>query len=237
VGLERWLCELISLVSLFPGSWSIIGIFSLTCDPTIHPAMPFDLLEIPGAYFVPCCVSAFIAVVARRGNGLVLRGKTSWLDFTFRGIRHQVRLGKDINRTGARELGAVERSKILRGEAGIGGKERRDITFEKASEEFLQWGPGQQAARTVEFYGYCLKALEGSFAGKKLSEIHLIEKHKQKRLAEGFKVEVSRELTCLNALFNRCQERKKFEGENPVRSVKRIDELLNRVRFLSPEEE
>ena len=41
--------------------------------------------------------------MARRGDGLVLRNKTWWLDFTFRGIRHQVRLGKGINRTVARE--------------------------------------------------------------------------------------------------------------------------------------
>jgi hypothetical protein len=76
--------------------------------------------------------------MARRGKGLVLRGKTWWLDFTFRGIRHQNRFGKSINKTVAGELAAVERSKILRGEAGIGGKKRKDITFEKASEEFLK---------------------------------------------------------------------------------------------------
>jgi hypothetical protein len=34
--------------------------------------------------------------MARRGDGLVLRGKTWWLDFTFRWIRHQSRLGMDI---------------------------------------------------------------------------------------------------------------------------------------------
>jgi hypothetical protein len=37
--------------------------------------------------------------MARRGDGLVLRSKTWWLDFTFRGIRHQVRLGKDADKT------------------------------------------------------------------------------------------------------------------------------------------
>ena len=52
--------------------------------------------------------------MARRGKGLVLRGKTWWLDFTFRGIRHQNRFGKTINKTVAGELAAVERSKVLR---------------------------------------------------------------------------------------------------------------------------
>jgi integrase len=147
--------------------------------------------------------------------------------------------GKDINRTVAWELAAVERSKILRGEAGIGGKKRKDISFEKAGEEFLKWAEANKRPGTVQFYRYCLKGLEGSFAGKKLSEIapFLIEKHKQKRLAAGFKVAGNRELASLSTLFNRCQDWGKFEGKNPVRSVKRIDEPQNRVRFLTEEEE
>jgi integrase len=72
----------------------------------------------------------------------------------------------------------------------------------------------------------------------KLSEIHpfLIEKHKQARIADGHRVAINRELTALKVLFNRCRDWKKYEGENPVRSVKQIDEPLNRLRFLSNEE-
>jgi hypothetical protein len=59
----------------------------------------------------------------KRNNG-VLNGKTRrWT--SFEGFQ-----GKNINRTVAGELAAIERSKILRGEAGIGGKKRKDITFE-----------------------------------------------------------------------------------------------------------
>jgi len=45
---------------------------------------------------------------------------TWWLDFAHMGQRHQVRLGRNINRTTAAELATVERAKILKGEAGIG---------------------------------------------------------------------------------------------------------------------
>ena len=59
--------------------------------------------------------------MARRGDGIYQRGKTWWLDFTHRGGRHVVRLGKNISRTVAGELARVQRGAILKGEAGIGG--------------------------------------------------------------------------------------------------------------------
>jgi integrase len=177
--------------------------------------------------------------MARRGDGLVLRGKTWWLDFTFRGIRHQVRLGKGINRTVARELAAVERSKVLRGQAGIGGKKRKDISFENAKEEFLKWAKANKRPKTVSSYNDCIKQLEKSFKGKRLSEIvpFQIEKHKQRRLAEGVRVAVNRELTCLKEIFYKAIDWNKFDGPNPARKTKKLDEPLSRVRFLSEDEE
>src|SRR5215475_3582810 len=118
--------------------------------------------------------------MARRVDGLVLRGKTWWLDFTHMGNRHQSRLGKNVSRSVARELATVERAKILKGEAGIGGRKRKDISFEKAKEEFLKWTEANKKPGTAEFYRYCLQSLSRSFAGKNLSQVHpfLIEKHK-----------------------------------------------------------
>jgi hypothetical protein len=158
----------------------------------------------------------------RRGDGLVLRGKTWMLDFRHMGQCYQKRLGKNISRTVARELASVERAKVLNGEAGIGGKPRKDILFEKAAKEFLQWAQANKRAGTVDFYRYCLQSLGGSFYGKTLSQIHpfLIEKHKQARIAVGYRVAINRELAALSVLFNRGREWEKYEGENPVRSVK-----------------
>ena len=48
--------------------------------------------------------------MARRGDGIYLRGKTWWLDFRHRGERHVARLGKNISRTVAEleAAGAIE---------------------------------------------------------------------------------------------------------------------------------
>jgi hypothetical protein len=45
--------------------------------------------------------------MARRGDGIYIRGKTWWLDFVHEGKRHVARLGKGINRTVAGELAQV----------------------------------------------------------------------------------------------------------------------------------
>src|SRR5262245_50542990 len=177
--------------------------------------------------------------MARRGDGLVLRGKTWWLDFTHMGQRHQSRLGRNVSRTVARALAAVERAKILKAEVGIGGMKRKDISFEKATEEFLKWAVANKRPKTVSSYRDCVKQLQKSFQGKKLSEIHpfLIEKHKQKRLAEGVRVAVNRELTCLKEIFYKAIDWNKFDGPNHARKTKKLDEAVSRVRLLSVEEE
>jgi hypothetical protein len=56
--------------------------------------------------------------MARRGDGIYLRGNTWWLDFTHEGQHQVARLGKGINRTAAREIAQVKRAGILAGEAG-----------------------------------------------------------------------------------------------------------------------
>jgi integrase len=177
--------------------------------------------------------------MARSGDGIFLRGKTWWLNFIVRGHRHQVRLGRGISRTVAKELASIERAKVLRGEAGIGARKRKDISFDKAAEEFLKWAEANKKPRTRGFYRDCLQALGKSFHGRKLSEIHpfLIEKHKQSRIAKGFRVAANRDLATLSVLFNRSKEWKQFDGDNPVRSVGRLDEPKNRLRYLTEQEE
>jgi integrase len=72
-----------------------------------------------------------------------------------------------------------------------------------------------------------------------LSEIHpfLIEKYKQKRLSEGAKVAVNRELSRLRTLFNLCLQWRKFEGANPASRYQRAPESKGRIRFLTEAEE
>ena len=84
--------------------------------------------------------------MARRGDGIYQRGKTWWLDFTHEEKRHYVRLGRNISKTVAGEIAKVKRGAILKGEAGIGGPKRQDLTVEKASELFLAWAERASAA-------------------------------------------------------------------------------------------
>ena len=183
--------------------------------------------------------------MARRGDGLVLRGKTWWLDFTHMGQRHQARLGKNINRTTAAELATVERAKILRGEAGIGARKRKDISFDKAVDEFLKWAEANHRPQTTVNYRWYIRGLKKSFTGKMLSEIHpfSVEKHKQSRIADNARISANRELSCLRNIFYRCIEWKKFDGQNPVKQEKRqqtarlTKEPFTRLRFLSFDEE
>jgi site-specific recombinase XerD len=176
--------------------------------------------------------------MARRGDEIYQRGATWWLDFTHQGRRHQVRLGARISRTVAGELARVQRAALLKGEAGIGRK-RADIGFDQAREEFLKWADANKRPRTAQTYRQCLQALAVSFAGQRLSAISAfdVERHKQARLKAGVRVMVNREREVLRALYNRCREWGKYEGENPVVRVKGVRESAGRLRFLTPEKE
>jgi len=178
----------------------------------------------------------------RKGDGIISRGKgrlkTWWLDCRINGQRHQVRLGKGITRSVAEELAIDARSRILRGEAGI-RKKRKDLGFDKAAALFLQWTKVNRKPKTLKCYGEFVSQLLKFMGSKKLSAIHpfLIEKYKSKRLNDGAKVSVNRELSCLKNIFNRCLEWKKFEGTNPVKGIQMVKETRGRLRWLDYDEE
>jgi len=86
--------------------------------------------------------------MARRGDGLYLRGNTWYLDCRIDGMRHVVKLGKYIKRTVAGELADVKRAAILKGEAGI-GKKQKDLTFDDARKKFEAWATASKKAGTA----------------------------------------------------------------------------------------
>jgi integrase len=177
--------------------------------------------------------------MARRGDGIYRRGTTWWLDFTHEGRRHVVRLGKGISRTVARELAGVKRAGILKGEAGIGGPKRKDLTLDKAAEEFMTWVQANKRARTARTYGQCIAQIKAAFAGKRLGDLSPfdLERYKRTRVDAGVTVMVNRELACLKTLYNRCIEWGRYEGSNPAARVKPLKESAGRVRYLEAEEE
>jgi len=176
--------------------------------------------------------------MARKGDGLLLRGKSWYLDTRINGQRYAVRLGKNISRSVAGELANVKRAAILKGEAGIGRK-KKDLSFKDAREKFEAWADANKKPGTAQAYKECLRRLAESFGGTRLSALSpfLVEKHKQARIQAGARVRANRELAVLKNLFNRCRAWKLFEGDNPVASVKMLKEPRRRLRFLEWEEE
>jgi hypothetical protein len=106
--------------------------------------------------------------MARKGDGIYLRGSAWWLDFRHKGERHQVSLGRNIKRSVAKELATVKRGQILRGEEGI-GKKRKDLSFDKAKAMFLESVEANNRYHTVRSYRNGLNELEKTFGGKNLS--------------------------------------------------------------------
>lgn len=136
------------------------------------------------------------------------------------------------------ELAQIERTAILKGEAGI-GKKAKDLSFDDARKKFEAWAETNKKPGTTKTYKECLRRLAESFSGKSLSQLSpfAIEAHKQCRLKTGARVRVNRELAVLKALFNRVTEWKLYEGGNPVATVKMTKEPRQRLRFLEVEEE
>lgn len=100
--------------------------------------------------------------MARHGDGLYLRGQTWYLDCWINGVRHVIKLGKNIKRTVAGELANVKRAAILKGEAGI-GKKLKDCSFEKATEAYRTWITTNCRPRTQWVYQQQLNQLAQSF--------------------------------------------------------------------------
>lgn len=176
--------------------------------------------------------------MARRHDGIYIRGKTWWLDFRHDGKRHIVRLGKGINKTVAHELAGIKRGDILKGEAGISHK-RANLSFDKAAEDFLTWAKANKRPKTIISYGYCIGQLKRSFGGKTLGQIQpfAIEEHKKMRVEEKAAVSANREIAVLKILFNRCIAWHKYSGANPVKEVKLLKEPKGKLRYLDHEEE
>ena len=89
--------------------------------------------------------------MARKGDGLYLRGKSWYLDTRINGQRHAVRLGKNISRTVAKELASVKRGSILKGEVGIGRK-KKDLSFDEARKRFEAWAMASKKPGTAQAY-------------------------------------------------------------------------------------
>src|SRR5262245_25638748 len=136
--------------------------------------------------------------MARKGDGLYLRGKTWILDCRINGQRHVVKIGKGISRHVAGEIATTKRAAILKGEVGIGRK-RKDRSFDEVRKKFEAWADASKKPGTARAYKECLRRLAKSFSGTRLSALSpfLVEKHKQQRIQAGARIQANRELAVL----------------------------------------
>ena len=183
--------------------------------------------------------------MARRGDGLYLRGSTWYLDCRISGQRHVVKLGKNIKRTVAAELASVKRAAILKDEAGI-GQRKRDIMFADAVKRFIEWcEAGNVRPRTLNTYKKCIEQLKKSFDGKSLSQIQsfAIAAHKKRR--QESPVRANRELQLLRRIIYWCMGQKTplYDGLNPLKrskdnqdSVRFYEESDGKNIYLEPEQ-
>src|SRR5207245_5336465 len=107
--------------------------------------------------------------------------------------RHYVRLGRNISKTVAGEIARVKRAAVLKGEAGIGGPKRADLSIEKAAELFLAWAEANKRPRTLRTYRQCIERLKATFAGRQLSAISVfdLERYQRDRVDAGVTVTVN----------------------------------------------
>lgn len=200
--------------------------------------------------------------MVRKGDGLVLKGKSWFLEARINGVRYQKKLGRGISRSVAAELAQVLRGSILKNEAGIGGRKKKDLSFTEARQKFEDWMASDRKANTIRSYAACLRVLAKTFGSMRLSEITTwqLESYRQKRSAgvklterpdnltdldwarrcrqalAGAPVRVSRELAVMKCLFNKCISWGVFEGLNPATKIKFRREPRQRLRFLEAEE-
>ncbi len=186
--------------------------------------------------------------MARRGDGIYLRGRTWRLDFRHDGRRYIVRLGRNINRTAAQDIASVKRAAILKGEVGIAAKAPANPPLDKAVSLYLDTSTLKPLTR--QRYQSSLRRLAGYFPGKKIMDLSplALEKYKRERQGEGVEpATINRDLEILRNLCNRLVAWGKL-ARNPVRlvaagrevkpgEVSKLKEPEGRVRYLTAEEE
>lgn len=115
---------------------------------------------------------------------------------------------------------------------------KKDVSFEKARDEFLKWMQANKRPNTAKSCKIHMRRSGEFFGGKNLGEISpfLIEKYKIKRIRNNCPVALNRELAYLRLMFNCFRKWKKYEGKNPVSGMRGPKESEGRTRILSEDD-
>ena len=162
------------------------------------------------------------------------RGKSWYLDFTYKGKRIRRAVGKDRKTA---ELALKDTEVRIAREEHLGIHENKRVLFEEFAEEYFEYSRVNKAKSSFERDVLSISHLKEAFGGVLLSEISTeqIEKYKIMRRNEVSPASVNRELACLSHMFTLAR---KWEiiSHDPTKSVKKFKEPPGRIRFLTYDE-
>jgi len=163
----------------------------------------------------------------------IYKVKDTWyIDFYADGRRLRKRVGSKKDAENA--LSAVK-ADILRGEFRF--RRDRKIRFEDFAKEYLEYAKINK--KSWERDECILKKLVPHFGDLVLSKItpHHIEEYKRSRLDDGVNPStINRELACLKYMFTVAERFGKFDGKNPVKEVKPLQERKFVMKILARDE-
>lgn len=162
------------------------------------------------------------------------RGKTYYLDFTYRGER--IRKAVDNNKKVA-ELAAKETEVRIAKEEHLGIFDVKKVTLREFSDDYLKFSKANKTLSSFKRDQLSMKFLIAAFGSKLLSKItpQDIESYKIQRREKVSAASVNRELACLSHMFT-IAINWKIVTSNPVKKVKKFKEPPGRLRYLSMEE-
>ena len=158
--------------------------------------------------------------------------KTFYIDYYFHGKRIRESIGH--NRKEAEESLAARKTDIRRGEYRF--QKDHKIFFSDFALLYLNYAKINK--RSWKRDEICIKNLLPSFGDLLLSRIAPadIESYKEERLKKISPPTVNRELACLRYMFTVAEQLGKFEGKNPVKEVKFLQQRQYVFYVLTKEE-
>ncbi len=165
---------------------------------------------------------------------LYKRGKTYYVDFTYKGKRIRKAVGRDKKTA---ELALKDIEVRIAKEEYLGVYAEKRVLFEDFAKDYLEYSRANKAKKSWERDIASVKHLLSYFGGLVLPDISVeqIERYKTKRREKVSPASVNRELACLSHIFT-LANRFGIVSESPMKGVKKFKEPPGRVRFLSHDE-
>lgn len=167
--------------------------------------------------------------------GVYLKNGNWFIDYYANGKRHRQKIGTSKSLA---ETVLKKRKVEIAENKFLDIKKEQKIKFEDFSDEFIKiyLMPNRRSWEKSELHN--IKRLNNFFSGKYLYEITplLVEKFKIERSKEVSPATTNRALATLKCVFNRAIAWGKFQGVNPVKGIKFLNENNTRLRYLEKEE-